>query len=363
MIVINGLGCEIMTTSKHFGWWLLGLMGVALGLTGMFKAQAASSSKQTNNIGYSVSAKLPKNQLNKKESFFDLKMKTGQKETLKAVVYNVTNRDIKVQTAIHTAYTNNNGTIEYVTPAKSFDASLTHKMADLAKLSGPKTVTVPANGSKTIKTKVSMPTSPFNGVILGGWYFKRVDQKVTGQVKGSMNVRNVYSYVIGMKFSMGKTPAPKLQLDKVKAGLENYHQSIFPYLRNVSAVIVPQLNLKTTITSKNSGKVVKTATKKNVQMAPNSVFKYPIQLGNTNLQAGRYHLRMVAKNSDHRWVFDRDFTITAAEAKQYNGKAVNNRGMSIWWLIGIGALAMLIIVLLVLWFIFWLRRRRQKRED
>ncbi|BDZ31922.1 DUF916 and DUF3324 domain-containing protein [Lactiplantibacillus sp. WILCCON 0030] len=348
-----------MRTVKQL-WYGLGLVvALLLSLQWGQVAQAATSTNKSNNIGFSVAAKIPDNQLNKKNSFFDLKMTKGQSETLQTTVYNVTNQDIKVRTAIHTAYTNENGLIEYVTPTKTFDQSLNYKMSDLTTIQGAKTITIPANSSKVVSAKVQMPNRNFNGVILGGWYFKRVDQKVTSDVKGTMNVKNQYSYVIGLKYTVGQVPTPKLKLAKVTVGMSNYHRGIFPYLRNTSVVIVPNLKMATTITSKNSGKVVKTAKKSNVQLAPNSVYRYPMLTGKTKLQAGKYHLKMVVKNSDHKWVFEKDFTITAQAAKRVNEKSVDNSGINVIWFIVFGALGMLILVLLGLWLFFFIKKRRQ----
>jgi len=345
-----------MQRVKSVSWGLIWL-GVLLGLSLTVQAAKASPS---NEIGFSVAAQLPKNQRHAKNSFFDLKMTAGKTQTLKTVIYNVTNRDIKVKTAIHTAYTNSNGVIEYVTPAKAFDPSLTYQMAALTKLNGPVTVTVPAKGKRVVTAQVTTPKSAFSGVILGGWYFKRVDQKVTGQVRGSLNISNQYSYVIGLKYTFGREPAPKLQLGTVKAGMRNYHRGIFPQLRNTTAVIVPKLKLATTITRKSDGKVVQTAKKDNVQLAPNSVFEYPMLTGKTKLATGRYHLHLVAKNSGHRWVFDRDFTISQAAAAKYNRQSVDNSGVNVIWFVVIGALGMLVLMLLGLWLFFWLKRRRQR---
>lgn len=342
--------------------WFVVVLGVALGLGWGARAQAAKQTTNQNAIGFSVAATIPRNQLDQKQSYFDLKMKTGQTQTLKTTIYNSTNRDIEVATAIHTAYTNTNGIIEYVQPAKTFDASLKVKMSDVTKVNGPAKVTVPAKGSKVVTAKVTMPAKPFNGVVLGGWYFKRVDQKVTGAVKGTTNISNQYSYVIGLKYTSGKVPAPVLKLDKVKAGLANSHRGIIPYLRNTSAVIIPKLKLSTTI-SKADGTTVKKATKENVQLAPNSTFKYPLLLGDQELKAGRYHLHMVAKNQDHRWVFDRDFTISKQDAKHYNQKSVDDRGISVIWFIVLGALAMLVIGLLLIWLFFLIRKRKQRKTD
>ncbi|MFC6181882.1 DUF916 and DUF3324 domain-containing protein [Lactiplantibacillus daowaiensis] len=351
---------------QRFKQQLIGLsvlIGLVAGLIGGNHTIQAAGTTQSNNIGFSVAAKIPKNQLNQKNSFFDLKMHSGQTQTLKTVIYNVTNRDIKVQTAIHTAYTNGNGVIEYVQPTQSFDSSLKFKMADLTKLSGSKTVVVPANGSKVVTAQVKIPKTTFNGVILGGWYFKRVNEKATSTVKKSMNITNEYSYVIGLKYTLGKVPAPTLQLTKVIAGMQNYHKGIFPVLRNPRAVIISNLNIKTKVTARNSGKTVVTNTKQHAQLAPNSTYKYPLLLGKTNLQAGKYHLHMVVKNSQHRWVFDRNFTINQAAAKKYNAASVDTSGINIIWFIVLGALGMLILVLLLLWLVLWLKRRRQQSQD
>ncbi|ETY73262.1 DUF916 and DUF3324 domain-containing protein [Lactiplantibacillus fabifermentans] len=345
------------------GALVMGLQLVQPALAAKNSSSSNSSSvAQSGSIGFSVSAKIPDNQIHKKNSYFDLKMTKGKSQVLKTVIYNTTNRDIKVQTAIHTAYTNTNGVIDYVTPAKTYDSSLLYKMSDITKLQGAKTVTVPANGSKVVSAQVTMPNKNFNGVILGGWYFRRADDKVTGTVKGSMNIKNQYSYVIGLKYTEGTVPSPKLTLEKVTAGMENYHRGIFPYLRNTSATIISNLTMNTTVTSKNSGKVVKKEKKQNVQIAPNSFFKYPLLTGSTKLQAGKYHLHMVVKNSEHRWVFDKDFTISEATANEYNKKSVDNAGINIIWFIVFGALGMLILVLLILWLFFFLKKRRQNKD-
>lgn len=351
---------------KIMKWFLTGLAGLAVFSSGL-PAQVAKSSSSNgttgNNIGFSVAAQLPKNQVNRKESFFDLKMTKGQTQTLKTTIYNSTNRDIKVTSAIHTAYTNTAGAIEYVTPGKKYDSSLKYKMSDITKLDEDKAVTVPAHASKVVSVTVKMPSEQFNGAILGGWYFKRVNEKTTGEVKGATNVSSEYSYVLGIKYNSGTTPAPVLKLSDVSAGIVNYHTGVVATLRNTAAVMIPKVTTKTTITSKNSGKTVKTEIKKNVMIAPNTTYNYPLLFGKTKLQAGTYHLHMVAKNSDHKWTFDRDFKISAADAKTYNKKSMNNSGISIWWLVALGALGMLMLVLLVLLIIFLIRKRRKDKDE
>lgn len=333
------------------------LMGMALPVMG----RAATA---TNDIGYNVKAMIPKNQIDKSQSFFELRMKPGQTQTLRTKVYNLTNQEIKVKSAIHTAWTNSGGVIDYTNQPQKFDSSLQYKMSEISKIQGAKTVTLPARGSKVVTAKVQMPQdAAFNGIILGGWYFERLNTKVTSNVKGTNNIHNKYSYVVGMEFVMGKVPAGNLKLGKVGAGISNYHRGVIAELRNPTTTMVPNLKMNTKITNRDGGQVVKQLKQENVQMAPNTTFSYPMLYGKTALKAGHYHLHMVVKNKDRTWVFDRDFTITQAQAKKYNADSVDNPGINIWLLIGLGALGMLILILLILLIIYLIRRHRRDEED
>lgn len=334
-----------------------------IGVSGPLLAHAASGT--SGDVGYNVAAKIPKNQINKKNSFFDLKMKPGQTEKLQVTVYNITNQDIKVKTAIHTAWTASSGAINYVTPAKSYDSSLRYKMSDISKIQGKTTLSIPAGSHKVVTANVKVPQTSMNGVILGGWYFERTDSKVTGNVKGANNIRNKYSYVIGMKYTLGTVPNPQMSLGRVSAGLSNAHRGVIVNLRNTSSVIIPNLKMNTTLTNRDGGKTVAHFKKENVQMAPNTTFGYPMLFGKTPLKAGNYHLHMVVKNTDRTWVFDRDFTITRAQASKYNSQSVDNPGINIWLLVALGALGMLILILLILLVIYLIRRNRRQddKED
>ncbi|GKT03079.1 DUF916 and DUF3324 domain-containing protein [Furfurilactobacillus entadae] len=346
-------------SKRTVGSWLTVIIAITVIFFGGVTSGHAAD--KTNNVGYSVKAELPDNQIHKDNTFYDLKMTPGQEETLKATIYNLTNKDITVSTAIHTAYTNSNGVIEYVKTTKTYDSTLKYKMSDLTKLRGPATVTVPANGHKEVTAQVTMPKDDkFKGVILGGWYFKRTDQTATGNVKGSMNIQNEYSYVIGMKYTVDKEVDPTMAMGSVSAGMTNAHKGVFPTIRNTSARIIPNMTVKSKIINKQTGKTVKTLTKKNVQMAPNSGYRIQMLYNQDTLQPGKYKVDITAKNADHAWHFTKDFTISQQEAKTYNKKDVNNKGISIWWFIIGGALGMLILVLLGIWIFFLIRNRGKK---
>jgi len=341
---------------------------VSLGLGLLFgtvrESMVVQAAKSTgNNVGYSVSAVLPENQITREHSFFDLKMVSGQQQTLKVRIYNVTNRDIQIETGIHTAYTNDNGVVEYLATAEQFDTSLKYQLGKLTQIKGESTVTVPANDSKIVEAQVSIPKTTFQGVMLGGWYFKRVDEKVTSEVKEAMNVHNQYAYVVGIKYSLGQAPQPKLTLSTIKPGLVNHHQSTIAELRNTTAVMIPDISLKTTVVDRSTHKTVKTVKKTNVQMVPNTTFYYGFLTGTDSLKPGSYHLRMIANNKAHRWVFEKDFTVTKAEVKQVARKSVESNSLNPLWLVVVGAIGTLIVGGLSGWLIYVIKRRSKHKQD
>lgn len=347
-----------MTGKQRFFGIVSLVLGLLFGIA--WRSMLVQAAKTpSNNIGFSVSAQLPENQLNQANSFFDLKMQSGQQQTLKVKIYNVTNRDIQVKTGIHTAYTNDNGVVEYLTVPKKFDQSLKYQLGKITTLKSNSIVTIPANDFKVVEAQVKMPKTSFQGAMLGGWFFKKLEGKVTSEVTGSMNVRNQYAYVIGIKYSLGQAPKPALSLAKISPGLVNHHQSTIAELRNTAAVMIPDISLETTVTDRKTKKVLKTVKKSGVQMAPNSNFHYGFLTGNESLKAGDYHLRLVAKNKTHHWVFEKDFTITQAQTRLVARKSVESERLNPLWLVVIGAIGMLIAGGLIGWVVYLVKRRRR----
>ncbi|MFB9768663.1 DUF916 and DUF3324 domain-containing protein [Lactiplantibacillus modestisalitolerans] len=344
------------------GMGLLAVLGLLL--VGGYQGQAASQNAATSGrVSFSVAPQLPANQRDGNRSFFDLTMRMGTTQRLSATIYNHSDRDIRVTTAIHTASTNQNGTIEYVQAPTTYDPSLKYRLDATTKLTGPATVTVPANGNKVVSAIVRLPAGAFHGVMLGGWYFQLVDQKATGTVAGATNVKNQYSYVIAMRYTVGQVPTPRLELADVKPGLLNAHHGIFPRVRNVQPAMLMGLDVQTKVTRKSDGQSMRADRKTGVQFAPNSAFRYPLLAGSTPLAAGEYHLHMIVKNRAHRWVFDRDFTVSARDAHHYNQQSVDPLPKSPWYLLLVGAAGMFVIMLIVWWLVAWRRKHRAATED
>lgn len=334
-------------------------MGIVLGL--IMTRFSAYASDKTSDIGFNVAATLPTNQINKNDSFFNLAIKSGSTQKIEAKIYNLTNRDIQVETGIHTAFTNSNGNIEYNQTLKNADASLKLRMNEITKVDGPTKITIPAASFKKVSATIKIPKTDFNGVIQGGWFFKKINNKVTGTVKNSMNFTNEYSYVIGLKYVLGKIPEPKLVLSRVQPGLKNHHQNVFPEIRNTAAVMIPQMTFKNTVTDNASHKVIQQIKKNHAEMAPNSAYEYPIFGKQTTLRAGNYHLHVLVTSLKSKWIFDRDFTISKAVAEHYNRASVDSKSKSAQWFMILGAgLTFIAIALLIL--VYWIIRKLRARK-
>jgi len=334
--------------------WQLGLLiGILLGsLTLVAKAD---------NLNYTVTADLPKNQITEKVSYFDLLVKPSQKQTLTIRIKNSDSQAHRYVVSPNRAITNDNGVIDYshnnakADPSAKFDLNTA--------LSGKQTITVPAKATKKVAIKVAVPKQGFEGVALGGI---SVTQAVSAAKKSSgMTIQNQYAYVIGLQLQT-HTPikiAPKMKLLGVRAKQIDYQNYVTATLQNTQPVIMHDLKIKSYVTAADSSKKVLTTNKDHLAMAPNSQFNFAIGDGSKPLQAGNYtmHLSATAGNGKYHWTFTRNFTISEQRAKTLNQSAVGQKAQPnyFWWFVGLGVV---IIALLGTIIGLLLKNRRHKQD-
>ncbi|MCF6161222.1 MULTISPECIES: DUF916 and DUF3324 domain-containing protein [Furfurilactobacillus] len=338
---------------------LRGLLIILSGIAAMFITTGlVKAAKDDSIVNFNVQAQIPENQIDKKQSYFDLKMNPGQTQTVSTVVQNTSNKAMKIKNEIHTAHTNENGQIEYVTEAKKQDSTLKVPLKKITQLHEAKVITVPANSTKKVSATIRVPDNAKTGVILGAWYFERVDTKRKDKKTG-VTVNNKYSYAVAMKLTVNHEVSVALKLNDVKPGLRNYKKGIFANLQNTAAVIIPDLTVQGKVYQQGSNKVVKQAKLQQMIMAPNSNFDFPILFGGEELKPGKYTLKMTAKNANDTWHFKRNFTIRASDANKINNKSLDKAKTShpgLYMLEGAGVVIVLGVVIGgATW---WFRRRR-----
>jgi hypothetical protein len=316
-------------------------------------------------LKFSVEPVLPENQITDKHTYFDLLMKPEQKQTLTIHMRNDTDKEVVVEPKINPATTNINGVVEYGSSNTSLDKTAPYNVTQLVEPSE-KEVKIPAKGEYKLELNVHMPKDPFQGVLAGGITLQEKEQtqkKQTKKQEQGLAIENKYAYVVAIVLRESKDAvAQQLLLEDVAPGQVNARNVIKATLKNPKAAYINQLAVKAKITKKGQTESLYTSEKKEMQMAPNSTFTYPIALEGQKLEAGKYTLAMKAISSQKEWTFTKDFEIQANVAKQLNEKDVTiPKNNHLWLYIGLTVL-LIVIVFLVSIFIYRKQKRNKKIE-
>ena len=312
-------------------------------------------------LNFAVEAVIPENQRDKTKTYFDLRMEPSTEQTIEVNLRNDTDADVTVEPSVNTATTNLNGVVEYgVTKAKK-DSTLPVNLTDIVTVQ--KEVTIPANDSVKVPLTIKMPATKFDGVLAGGITIKEKDVATDKKESDSQGlaINNKYAYVVALILNQtDKEVAPKLVLNDVKPAQVNARNVINANLQNTQAAYVNALDVVAKVTKKGSSEVLYESSKKNMQMAPNSNFNYPISLNGQKLEAGDYTLSLKADAKEGNWSFTKNFTIKAEDAKKYNQADVSIKKDNTWIYLVIGLLLLVIVALIIF---FLIRNKKKKKEE
>lgn len=340
---------------KSFKKIIAGIFAL-IGMVAVFSTPAKAA--PAGEVGYNIQAVIPGNQVDKKNTFFDLRMKTGQKQTLTVMVNNTSSQDATYKVQIIQAYTNNQGFIDYNDPKETKANDYPFKIGDI--ITTDPSITVPANSTKKLALYVTMPDQAYDGQILAA-------VKVTKNgAKSGQGISTTYGYVLGIKLTENsKTIKRDVKLLKVSPAVSFGKTSIVATLENPTMDAIGHLVYDAVITNRDTGKVVRKVNyNNNMQLAPNSIYKFAIDWKNKEIEPGKYHLKLTVSDAlDNKWVFNKNFTITNTQAKAVNDATVNsgnNRPNYTWLWILIGVIVGLAILGVVLFFI--LRKRKQEQN-
>ncbi|MDT1958738.1 DUF916 and DUF3324 domain-containing protein [Carnobacterium divergens] len=352
-------------------------------------------------LGFSIRPIHPENQLDKNQTYFDLKMEPNQVQELEVMIRNNTDQEIIVEASVNAAITNLNGILDYswnLENAKEvaknynqhtstekidvnqikYDSSLKMPLPSL--ITSEKKIKLPAQTELPYKMQVTMPEKSFDGIILGGIRFtqKETTKEETDSDEG-VQIKNKFAYSLGIQLrETDELVIPKLKMNqkKIKANSINGHTGVTINLQNPARTLMRDLEVKMTIYKKGSQKKLISSTKKGLKMAPNSNFDYGIDWNNQPLRAGNYTVKALIENHaidgesselNKKWEFEENFTITKKEAKKINGQAVDLDEPTIsWWLyvvIGLLGVLILLMALIIARNHFDKRKEVQKKQD
>lgn len=295
------------------------------------------------NVGFSVQALIPENQLDKRKTYFDLRMLPGQEQTIEVVLHNNEPNEITVKTTVRNATTNRNGLVVY-DAITEVDESLKRPLTETLKVEQEE-ILIPSGESRTIQAFITMPEAEYDGIILGGLHFEKVNEEDPGSE--TVEIQNKYVYVIGVQLSENDNEVePELNFIGVEPKLVNHRTAVQATIQNPQPILMGNLQAEAQVYNKSGNKLIREATTE-VNMAPNSQFEFVIDWENESLKPGDYVLKMKIADAVNEWEWDEPFTISK-EAKLLNENAVEIvEDYTKWYWIGLGGLAFIIILLVL----------------
>lgn len=294
-------------------------------------------------------------------SYFDIEMEQNQTQELEVIVYNSSDEDITVEVSNNSAYTNSNGLIVYdeLPENEKLHESMTYPFSEISTIESP-IVDIPAGQQKTVVVTVEAPDETFDGVILGGLYFSLAPED--NEDTESVTIQNRYSYALAVQIQEtgnDNKVEPNIEMLSVDPGIINHRTGLQTEFVNTSAMILG-LEIKGTVYEEGSDEALYTRTDEDFNVAPNSMFNYPLMYDNQRLEPGNYVFKANATNGDETWEFEEEFEVTEEIADESNEEAVelaeeeDNR-LLIYLVIGLGILVAVLLIVVI-----YLLRKRQK---
>ncbi|RYL94084.1 DUF916 and DUF3324 domain-containing protein [Sporolactobacillus sp. THM19-2] len=328
--------------------WLSVLACFAIGLVTGNMAHAAPTH-------FSVTAIIPNNQIDKRQTYFDLRMVPKQTQTIQVRIDNISDQKITVIPSIINATTTLYGDINYTDKHAKMDESMKFPLTSIVKQVRP--VTLNGRESRLLPLKLVMPEEKQNGVILGSIHFiEKNNSTVETQKHPAVLVQNQYAYVIGLKLTEGTAVQPDLHFNSIKKQTLNNQKIVSVNIQNSRPVIVHDLSVKTRLMKAGSEKILQSSIRKNMRMAPNSNFDLPIIRNLASLHPGKYVVHLSAEANGQSWKADRTFVIKGDEAAPPH--RLSPGAPFYKWLGG----AVFIVCIAVIFYLLGKRQRKSKRE-
>lgn len=289
-------------------------------LTTLVNALPVAAHADEGNVGFSVQAILPENQVNSEVTYFDMRMEPGQKQTIQMEIVNDSVEDVTFNVNVNQAYTNENGFIDYDKPKaeEPFDESLKYKIDEI--FTYDKEVMVPGGETKLVDLEIAMPDESFDGEILAGVQVLKDPSRgkdTTGQIT------NVFAYVTGLRLTMTDTEVQReLKVTGVHADAAFGKSAVVATVVNPTMTAIGKLDYQGVVYQKGNKEGTSETFEyvgKEMSMAPNSVYDFAIDLGKKAMKPGDYIVELKVNDAKGNiWEFAEEFTITAKKAEEVN---------------------------------------------
>ncbi|EHA7775960.1 DUF916 and DUF3324 domain-containing protein [Enterococcus faecalis] len=308
-----------------------------------------------NQADFSVNAEQSAYQVDKSKTYFDLSLPVNESVPLVIHVTNNSEEVIEVAGELSPATTNINGVVEYGKTQNQLTSSVPFDITKVASFEKEKQTIAPKQTVDFV-VNISVPTKDYAGVVAGGITLRDVtEEKTSDETKGMF--KNKFAYAIALLVHGDKTPVENaVTLKEVTPTQVNSRNVVSAAIENKTANYVNKVSIEASVTDA-SGKEVLSEKKEDMQIAPSSLFQFPIYYEKQAMKAGKYTLTMTVRSEKQEWQLKKSFTITEEKATALNKTDVSEKEESRnvqWLVLGlVGIIFLLLIILIVV-----LRKKR-----
>jgi len=310
-------------------------------------------------MNYRITADLPENQRTKDNTYFDLQITSGKKQTIAVEIENTSTQAKKLVVEANDATTSDGITIAY---SRTKNNLLTDpKFSQIvAKEQQQRIISLAPNEKKSVTFDLTYPKKTFTGYILGGIHvYEQIEKEQ--EEKDTIHFYNHFAYSIAVKLQMSDEKlTPKLTLGTIKLDTENNHPIVKAELKNPIATMIDNLAIDASI-SKN-GKTIETYQSEYGKVAPNSMFHLLLPLSKGTLAPGTYHFSGKATAGKYHWEWEQDFKVLGKEYQLVEKANVAPTKTPIDWLI-LAAIVVLVLLLVLLIISIHIRRKKDNKNE
>lgn len=302
-----------------------------------------------NQADFSVNAEQSAYQVDKSKTYFDLSLPVNESVRLVIHVTNNSEEAIEVAGELSPATTNINGVVEYGKTQNQLTSSVPFDITKVASFEKEKQTIAPKQTVDFV-VNVSVPTKDYAGIVAGGITLRDVtEEKTSDETKGMF--KNKFAYAIALLVHGDKTPVENtVTLKEVTPTQVNSRNVVSAAIENKTANYINKVSIEASVTDA-SGKEVLSEKKEDMQIAPSSLFQFPIYYEKQAMKAGKYTLTMTVRSEKQEWQLKKSFTITEEKATALNKTDVSEKEESRnvqWLVLGlVGIIFLLLIILIV----------------
>lgn len=275
--------------------------------------------KKQTNVGFTIEPVFPNTQIDESKSFYYIKVKPGESQSIKLKVVSTMKEPRKVRISVKDAFTNQNGIIDYDGVDFKRDKTLVGSLEDISVVSE-KEVTVEKLESKEVTITINPPEEHFEGVKVAAICATSSESE---EKKSGMS--SDFGYRLGLVIAEDEDvtydDGSSLNLLQVKPTVHQGKRVIQATLQNPEPKILKSLTVETKLREKGSNEVLRKRTTNDMRMAPNSQFDFATNWGLDPIRPGTYVLSVKASSGEHSWSWDKEFTIGEEQAQKINEEA------------------------------------------